>query len=113
MWFKVSTPEDLKGKSPEEMIQVCSERLREIYQQSKPLQDQLKELDKELLFWWKLKRQEILKLIQVKRIPPKVSGRIRETIWKAKPVDLSKFLSSLSQSQRDGLIRELERRDAE
>lgn len=107
MWFEVKTPEELKGKSPEEMIQVCSEKLRDIYHEAKPLQDQLNKLDADLLFWWKLKRQEILKLIKIKVIPPKVSGRERETKWKPKSINISSFIGSLSDTQREDLLQKL------
>jgi hypothetical protein len=106
MWFEVKTPEELKGKTPEEMVHICSGKLRDIYQEAKPLQDKLKKLDGELLFWWKLKRQELFKLIPVKKIPPKFSGR--NTAWKPKPVDISTFISSLSPDQVEALLQKLQ-----
>lgn len=95
--------ETLEGKSSEEIVEICSEKLKSIYSEAYPLREKLHELDTKLIFWWKLKRQEMFKTITVKKVSYEVSGKKK----RLKSVDLSTLLNSLSDKQRDELLEQL------
>jgi hypothetical protein len=110
MWIKVEPPDELKGLSSDEIVNMSIEKMKELYKKIKGLEDLLYPLNKEFLFWWKLKKQELLKITPIKKIPEGVSGKDKEVSWRLKQVDIESFVSQMSDESRMALLEKLQTR---
>jgi hypothetical protein len=89
---------ELVGLSTTERILYCSEKIKEIDKKIRELRQLLLPLEDEELYWIYLKREEVLKLTPVKKIPAGVSGhpRVKENLL----VSVDKIFESMSEEQR-------------
>ncbi len=108
MWIKVERPDSLRDTEAQQVVDACCEKLKDLYKESKPLRDKIEAIDREMIYWWKLKKQELLKITPIKEIPPFQSGRVRE--WRATPVDLVSLIAKMSDAQRNELLLKLEQK---
>ena len=104
MWIEVQPPAEMAGLSPDEIVEMSIEKLKELHKKIRVLEEQLAPLNKEFLFWWKLKKQELLKKTPVKKIPEGVSGKDRLVEWKLKQIDIETFVSQMSDENRMALL---------
>jgi len=113
MWIEVKPPAEMAGLTGDEIIEMSFEKLKELSKKIRILEDELKPLNHEFLFWWKLKKQELIKKATPKKIPEGVSGRDREVVYKLKQIDIETMITQLSDESRMSLLETLQKRRAE
>ncbi len=113
MWIEVQPPVEMTGLSPDEIVEMSIEKLKELHKKIRVLEEQLAPLNREFLFWWKLKKQELLKKTPITKIPEGVSARDREVSWRLKQVDIESFVSQMSDESRMALLAKLQERSKE
>jgi hypothetical protein len=113
MWIEVHPPAEMAGLTGDEIISMSIEKLKELSKKIRVLEEQLAPLNQEFLFWWKLKKQELLKKTPIQKIPEGVSARDREVSWKLKQVDIESFVSQMTDESRMALLSKLQERSKE
>lgn len=111
MWIEVKPPAEMQGLSGDEIVEMSLEKLKELNKKIRILEDQLKPLNQEFLFWWKLKKQELLKKFPVNKVPEGVSGKDRNTEWRLKQIDVETLVSQLSDERRASLLDILQKQE--
>lgn len=109
MFTKITRKPEHLHLSGEEMVDVTCEKLRELHEKMLPLKEELRKLDEEVNYWWRLKKQESLKLANIKKIPFGISGRPKSHSLKklVLGVGLTEFLANLTVEQKVVILRKL------
>jgi predicted translin family RNA/ssDNA-binding protein len=107
MWYLPKTyPAEVASLSREEIVEVASRKLQDLHKEISMLEEKLKPLNQDLVFWWKVKKKACLELAEVKKVPYGVSGR--EVEWQAKAVSLEDWIEGASPAQVSELIAKLQ-----
>jgi hypothetical protein len=110
MWIEVQPPDEMKGLSGDEIVEMAMDKLKNLHKKIREIEDVLRPLNEEFLFWWKLKKQELMKKAQPKKIDEGVSGRDRDVFYKLKTLDIESFVSKMSDENRMALLEKLQAR---